>query len=109
MVEGKVYMDSRYPLSALTGRIIAAAQEVHRTLGPGFREVIYQRALARELPAHDLEYAREVWMDIIYKGVKIGRKRVDFVVGDGSGDVMALFYWSSSSQRFRAAARLSAV
>jgi len=88
MVEGKVYVDSRHPLSALTGRIIAAAQEVHRTLGPGFREVIYQRALARELPAHDLEYDREVWMDIIYKGVKIGRKRVDFVVGDGSGDVM---------------------
>jgi len=88
MVEGKVYVDSRYSLSALTGGIIAAAQEVHRTLGPGFREVIYQRALARELPAHDLEYAREVWMDIVYKGDRIGRKRVDFVVGDGSGDVM---------------------
>jgi len=49
------YVDSRYPLSGLTGRIIAAAHEVHRTLGPGFEEVIYQRALAKEFAAHGLE------------------------------------------------------
>jgi GxxExxY protein len=66
-----------YPLSDVTARIIAAATEVHRTLGPGF-EVIYQRALAVELPAHDLEFSREVWMDVTYKGVKVGRKQVDF-------------------------------
>jgi GxxExxY protein len=82
------YVDSRYPLSALTSKIIAAAQEVHRFLGPGFEEVIYQRALAKELPAHGLEYEREVWMDVTYKGEKVGRKRVDFVIGDDSGDVM---------------------
>jgi GxxExxY protein len=84
----KSYVDKRYPLSELTGRIIAAATEVHRTLGPGFEEVIYQRALAKELPAHSLEFEREVSMDVTYKGEKIGRKRVDFVVGDDSGDVM---------------------
>jgi GxxExxY protein len=82
------YVDERYPLSALTARIIAATQEVHHTLGPGFEEVIYQRALARELPAHNLEYEREVWIDVLYKGDKVGRKRVNFVVGDSSGDVM---------------------
>jgi GxxExxY protein len=82
------YTDRRYPLSALTGRIIAAAQEVHWTLGPGFREVIYQRALAKELPARGLQYGREVWIDVVYKGERVGRKRVDFVIGDGSGDVM---------------------
>ena len=82
------YVDERYPLSALTARIIAAAQEVHRTLGPGFEEVIYQRALARELPAHDLEHEREVWIDVLYKGNKVGRKRVDFIVGDDSDNVM---------------------
>jgi GxxExxY protein len=87
-VNNAAYVDERYPLSALTGRIIAAAQEVHRALGPGFKEVIYQRALARELPAHDLDHAREVWIDIVYKGERIGRQRVDFVVGDGSGGVM---------------------
>lgn len=88
MMNNQAYVDSRYPLSALTGRIIGTAQEVHCTLGPGFREVIYQRALAKELPAHDLEYSREVWIDVLYKGEKIGRKRVDFVIGDSSGDVM---------------------
>jgi len=82
------HVDSRYPLSALTSKIIAAAQEVHRVLGPGFREVIYQRALSRELPSHNLGYEREVNIDVIYKGEKVGRKRVDFIVGDDSGDVM---------------------
>jgi len=67
-------------MSDVTARIIAAAKEVHRVLGPGFREVIYQRALKEELPAHDLEFGREVWIDIYYKGKKIGRKRVDFIV-----------------------------
>ena len=81
------YVDSRYPLSALTGRIIGAVQEAHRFLGPGFEEVIYQRA-SRELQAQGLEFEREVSMDVLYKGEKVGRKRVDFVVGDGSGDVM---------------------
>jgi GxxExxY protein len=88
MTNDNAYVDSRYPLSALTGRIIAAAQEVHRVLGPGFEEVIYQRALAKELPAHSLEHTREVWIDVLYKGEKVGRKRVDFVIGDSSGDVM---------------------
>ena len=44
------YVKPEYPQSEITGRIIAAAQQVHRTLGPGFEEVIYQRALALELP-----------------------------------------------------------
>lgn len=76
------YVKSQYPLSDVTARIIiiAAAQEVHRTLGPGFEEVIYQRALARELPVHNLAVSREVWIDVHYKGEKVGRKRVDFVV-----------------------------
>jgi GxxExxY protein len=49
-------------------------------LGPGFEEVIYQRALALELPAHDLDFSREVWIDVHYKGEKVGSKRVDFIV-----------------------------
>ena len=75
---GQHYVKEGYPLSEVTSRIIAAAMEVHRQLGPGFQEVIYQRALALELPAHSLEFSREVWMDVTYKGVKVGRKRVDF-------------------------------
>ncbi|MGQ0600895.1 MAG: GxxExxY protein [Anaerolineales bacterium] len=74
------YVKSEYPLSDITARIIAAAKEVHRTLGPGFEEVFYQRALTFELPAQSLEFSREVWMDVHYKGRKLGKKRVDFVV-----------------------------
>jgi GxxExxY protein len=87
-MNGEGYVDTRYPLSALTARIIAAAQEVHRTLGPGFEEVIYQRALDKEFPAHGLECSREVWIDVLYKGQKVGRKRVDFFVGYNSDEVL---------------------
>ena len=82
------YVDSERPLSALTGKIIGAAQDVHRTLGPGFRELVYQRALALELDNRGIEATREVWIDVVYKGQKVGRHRVDFVVGDASGSVM---------------------
>ena len=84
----KAYVDGRYPLSAETAQILAAAHEVHRHLGPGFEEVIYQRALAKELPAHGMEFSREVWMDVLYKGEKVGRKRVDFMIGSGLDSVM---------------------
>ncbi|MBN1936851.1 MAG: GxxExxY protein [Anaerolineae bacterium] len=76
-------------MSDVTARIIAAATEVHRHLGPGFEEVIYQRALARELPAHQLEFSREVWIDVYYKGEKVGRKRVDFVVEEVMVEIKA--------------------
>ncbi|MEA3439049.1 MAG: GxxExxY protein [Chloroflexota bacterium] len=82
------YVDSTYQLSALTGRVIAAAQAVHRVLGPGFEEVIYQRALAFELPAHEVNHEREVWIEVHYQGNRVGRKRVDFVIGDETGSVM---------------------
>ena len=83
------YVKDEYPLSDVTARIIAAATEVHRTLGPGFEEVIYQRALALELPAHNLEFGREVWMDVYYKGTKVGRKRVDFVIDEVMVEIKA--------------------
>jgi GxxExxY protein len=74
------FVKSEYPLSELTGRVIAAAQQVHRELGPGYEERIYQRALALELPALGLDFSREVWIGVLYKGQKVGRKRVDFVI-----------------------------
>src|SRR5512136_1463593 len=81
------YVKAEYPLSEVTARIIAAATEVHRALGPGFQEVIYQRALARELPAYQLEFSREVWMDVCYKGEMVGRKRVDFVIDEAMVEI----------------------
>ena len=85
------YVKSQYPLSDITAQIIAAAQEVHHTLGPGFEEVIYQRALARELPLHNLEFSREVWIDVHYKGEKVGKKRVDFVIDEVMVEIKAKY------------------
>ena len=71
--------DERYPLSGLTSRIIGCAVEVHKTLGPGFEEVFYQRALHRELVAAGLDATREVNIEVRYKDLVLGKKRVDFV------------------------------
>jgi GxxExxY protein len=74
------YVKADYPASEVTSRIIAAAQRVHGELGPGFEEVIYQRALALELPAHGLEFDGEVWVPVHYRGERVGRKRIVFFV-----------------------------
>ena len=64
----------------LTRRIISAAIKVHSTLGNGFQEVIYQRALEIEFPYHNLAFEREKEMSIFYRGQEIGTRRVDFFV-----------------------------
>ena len=64
----------------ITQKIIGAAMEVHKTLGNGFREVIYQRALEIEMHTMGLNYQREYEMDIFYKKERIGGRRVDFFV-----------------------------
>jgi GxxExxY protein len=69
-------------LSEVTNRIIGAAVEVHRTLGPGFREIKYQRALAKELVSQGLDFSREVPIDLLRKGEKVGKYRVDLMIED---------------------------
>ena len=66
----------------ITEKIIGAAFEVHKFLGNGFQEVIYQRGLALELAQAGLTFAREVEKDIFYKELTqpIGTRRADFVV-----------------------------
>lgn len=54
--------------------------EVHKHLGNGFQEVIYQRALAIEMKMQGIEFSREHEMEIKYKGYEIGTRRVDFFV-----------------------------
>lgn len=56
--------------------------EVHKRLGNGFQEVIYQRALAIELTEASIPYRRELEMPIFYKDHNIGSRRVDFYVDD---------------------------
>ncbi|WP_010662942.1 GxxExxY protein [Marinilabilia salmonicolor] len=64
----------------LTHDVIGAAMEVHRILGNGFQEVIYQRALAIELENRGINFSREHEMSIHYKDHVIGTRRVDFFV-----------------------------
>ena len=64
----------------LTYNIIGCAMKVHRTLGNGFQEVIYQRALALELEKAGLGFVREQDQTIFYEGVDIGTRRADFIV-----------------------------
>lgn len=71
-----------YKYSDLTGKIIGCAMKVHNTLGNGFQEVIYQRALAIELDKAGLKFQRELEMPIFYEGRQIGTRRVDFLVED---------------------------
>jgi GxxExxY protein len=75
-------MTETYKYSDITGKIIGCAMEVHKFLGNGFQEVIYQRALAIELERAGLQYQREIEQHIYYKDVSqpIGTRRVDFIV-----------------------------
>ena len=66
--------------SDITGKTIGCAMEVHRYLGNGFQEVIYQRALSLEMQHQGLSFSREHEMQIHYKGVEIGTRRVDFFI-----------------------------
>lgn len=66
----------------ISEKIIGASFEVHKFLGNGFQEVIYQRALAYEFHKAGLTFAREIEQDIYYKDLQepIGTRRADFVV-----------------------------
>jgi GxxExxY protein len=66
----------------LTGAIIGCAMEVHRQLGCGFQEYIYQRALEIELTSKELKVQREFEIKVLYKGQYIGLRRVDFLIND---------------------------
>lgn len=67
-------------INALTHKIIGCAMQVHSTMGNGFQELIYQRALAIEFAYQGLEYQREMEMDLHYRDQHIGKRRVDFFV-----------------------------
>ena len=66
-----------------TSKIIGCAMRVHSTLGNGFQEVIYQRALQIEMSLNGLAFQREMEMSIFYRDEHIGTRRVDFFV-DGA-------------------------
>ena len=70
-------MDS---INDLTHKVIGCAMEVHNTLGNGFQEVVYQRALSIELNLNKIDHIRELEMPLLYKGYDVGTRRVDFFI-----------------------------
>ena len=66
----------------LSGAVIGAAIEVHATLGPGYREQAYERALAIELALRDLRADLQREVAVSYKGSEVARHRLDLVVED---------------------------
>jgi len=73
-------IDEKYKHSEITSKIIGCAMIVHKTLGNGFQEVIYQRVLEIEMRLANLNFNREFEMQIIYREEQIGTRRVDFLV-----------------------------
>ena len=65
---------------ALTDRIIAAAIRVHKELGPGFLESMYEEALAIELAAAGISFERQKLLPVFYREHLIGEHRLDFLV-----------------------------
>jgi len=73
-------INEQYKYSDITAKIIGCAMEVHKILGNGFQEAIYQRALEMEFVLLGIPFLREFEMPIFYKKEQIGTRRVDFLV-----------------------------
>ena len=67
-------------VNRLTGEVIGAAIEVHRVLGPGLLESVYEEALCVELALRNIPFVRQPSVDLSYKGHPIGKGRLDLLV-----------------------------
>ena len=63
-----------------TGSILGAAIEVHKALGPGFLESVYENALAIELESRGVRFERQLAVPILYRGAEVGWHRLDLLV-----------------------------
>jgi GxxExxY protein len=77
-----------YQFGTLSSAVIGACIDVQRELGRHCMEIDYQRALELALKARGLDYDREVEMPIIYQGVTVTRRRVDFVISHGDEELL---------------------
>jgi GxxExxY protein len=83
-------MNQRFPkveepdadLEGCARSIVDAALQVHRALGPGFPESVYEQALAMELSLRSVPFRRQVPVGIHYKGTAVGQARLDLLVAD---------------------------
>jgi GxxExxY protein len=67
-------------LNLISREVIGAAIEVHRLLGPGFLESVYENALGIEFTRRRVPFERQVPIEIVYKGQSVGQSRLDLVV-----------------------------
>jgi GxxExxY protein len=82
---GKITTDK---LNIITDKIIKCAIEVHKNLGPGLLESIYEKAMCYELSADNINFSNQVIIPIPYKGTSLGEHRLDFLV---EGEVIVEF------------------
>jgi len=73
-------MEPNKELDILARKVIGAAIEVHRALGPGFLEAVYQEALSRELENAGIYFDRQAAVKVHYKGYEVGNGRIDMLV-----------------------------
>ncbi len=64
----------------LTYEVIGAAMEVHRVVGPGFLESVYEEAMAHEMDLREIPFERQAPLVVKYKGIEAGMFRTDFLV-----------------------------
>ena len=81
---GERYRDVSAELNNLSHLVIDAALEVHRVLGPGFLETVYEEALCMEFHERGISFARQPFVAISYKGKVVGEGRLDLLVGGAS-------------------------
>jgi len=81
MASGR-YREPDADVDELVRRVIGAAIEVHRHLGPGFLESVYEEALCVELELRQIPFDRQRPIGVDYKGHSVGQGRLDLLVGD---------------------------
>jgi GxxExxY protein len=69
-------------LNRITNAIIGVAIEVHRALGPGHFESVYEEAMDHEMTLRGIRFRRQVDVTLVYKGRPVGKGRLDFLVED---------------------------
>ena len=68
-------------LDYIAHRVIGAAIEVHRLLGPGFLESVYEEALSIEMNMRKIPFTRQVVVGVNYKNNIVGKGKLDFLIG----------------------------
>ena len=79
-VGGVGFPKEEYPDKELTQRIIGCAIRVHRELGPGYLEAIYENAMCHELAKQGLKFERQLVAQVFYDGAHVGEHRIDIFV-----------------------------